>query len=447
MKTPFCVIMLVLLRARAVCGLVRLDVKDAAELVVGSALHLSLQTDDGDGDLSVGELCLTANGEVCHCFPAPLSSVQSSSLILPASCVQQEGFYLGAETAGQVTTAVRVGHAHTHNRGKITLILPLTSADLDRATVLFYTLARIPDDSFVASLIILTPEQDVYAVSSSPAISSPLPFPVHVHGEAKLLGPLLAGRRHFPYAVQMALKLLVASIVETDHYLTLDADVLLLQPTLLPLLVQQGRALYQDESRGVHWAWWQGSAAVLGLDLSPPPPPHPHPHPQQPAGDGFSVTPALLSTYGALVTLSLLKRRFSPSGGEAWVSLWVSSLGEAEAEAEEGEVTSGGPLTAGGGGAMTVWTEYTLYRLALDSVGLFAALHTPSSFSSSSSPSSLELLHCFDVWFSADLPWKAQEARALLQSSRLPCLFSVVQSTSGANVGELMEQVYYLFFS
>lgn len=91
---------------------------------------------------------------------------------------------------------------------------------------------------------------------------------------------------------------------------------------------------------------------------------------------------------------------------------------------------------------MTVWTEYTLYRLALDSVGLFAALHIPST-----SSSSLELLHCFDVWFSADLPWKAQEARALLQRSRLPCLFSVVQSTSGANVGELMEQVYYLFFS
>ena len=419
----------------AVFGLVRLEVKGADELVAGSALHLSLQTDDGDGDaaLHIGELCLTANGERCHCFPAPLSSVQPSSLILPASCVRQDGFYLGAEIAGQVTTAVRAG---SPSFDKITLVLPLTSSDLDRAAVLFYTLSRIPDASFVASLIVLTPEHDVDAVSSSSALRH-LAFPVHVHGEAQLLGPLKAGRRHFPYAVQMALKLLVSSIVRTDHYLTLDADVLLLQPNLLPLLVHQGLALFQDESRGVHWYWWQGSAAVLGLAstsvLSPP-------TSHEPTGDGFSVTPALLSTYGALVTLSLLKRRFYPIGGEAWVSLWVSTLGEAETEAEENVPSF---VSEKGVGGVVVWTEYTLYRLALDSVGgLFSALHL-----SSSSSSNLPQLHCLDVWFAADLPWRWLEARALLQSDRLPCIFSVVQSTSGANAGALMEHVFHLFFT
>jgi len=34
-----------------------------------------------------------------------------------------------------------------------------------------------------------------------------------------------------------------------------------------------------------------------------------------------------------------------------------------------------------------------------------------------------------------------------LQSDRLPCIFSVVQSTSGANAGALMEHVFHLFFT
>ena len=107
-----------------------------------------------------------------------------------------------------------------------------------------------------------------------------LPFPVTIQSETVLYSDpsfLLLDRnekgyRHiYTYAVQMSLKLLAAKQVRTNFYLTLDADLILLRPfSAAQLLVSENptngndkrknrrRAIYTEESRRIHSAWWEG---------------------------------------------------------------------------------------------------------------------------------------------------------------------------------------------
>jgi hypothetical protein len=153
----------------------------------------------------------------------------------------------------------------------------------------------------------------------------------------------------------------------------------LLRPLETRLLISaDGRGYYEAEPRKVHAQWWLHSAILLGLEES-----------YDPMGPGYSVTPAVMSTMGALEVLALLRRLY---GDETYEDAWLSSFG----------VKLG-------------WSEYTLYRLALDHTEIFHVYHTVQK--------PLTPLHCYDVWYTAQLPWKAHDAL------RSGCLFSVVQST------------------
>ena len=44
-------------------------------------------------------------------------------------------------------------------------------------------------------------------------------------------------------------------------------------------------------------------------------------------------------------------------------------------------------------------------------------------------------LHCNDVWFESDLPWRPEEGT----NNESNCLFSVVQSTSGASPSVILK--------
>jgi hypothetical protein len=45
-------------------------------------------------------------------------------------------------------------------------------------------------------------------------------------------------------------------------------------------------------------------------------------------------------------------------------------------------------------------------------------------------------LHCHNVWFQHQLPWRDSDAQ-----QNQSCLFSVVQSSSGASPSEILKQV------
>ena len=88
-----------------------------------------------------------------------------------------------------------------------------------------------------------------------------------------------------------------------------------------------------EEHRGVHPHWWRGSADILGLTEDDYP------------NAAFGVTPAVLSTIGSVITTSLIRDVFED---DDWQQRWLGSWSNG-----------------------TWWSEYTLYRLALDIRGLF----------------------------------------------------------------------------
>ena len=61
------------------------------------------------------------------------------------------------------------------------------------------------------------------------------------------------------------------------------------------------------------------------------------------------------------------------------------------------------------------WSEYSLYRLALDARGMFTNLHALSTSS----------VFCNAIWFQHQLPWDSNAA-----FHNLHCCFSLVQSTT-----------------
>jgi hypothetical protein len=253
---------------------------------------------------------------------------------------------------------------------QVTLVLPLTFDDISRAYLLLDSL-HILSNKTIYEMLIVTPELDLDPIKSLlGSFHHSLSFPLRIVSESFLLPSLVphSSRNFYPYALQMGIKILVSLVISTSHYLTLDADLLLIHPfnisSLLkrhssssPLLPQpHPRAIYEHESREHHSSWWSGSQKYLQIpsDYFPP---------STLSSQGFSVTPAVLSTFGSLLLLNRihdLHRTEHSSTNPSVLSLsgpvhllssfnqsiveWLSSLGVDD----------------------IIWSEYTLYRLILD---------------------------------------------------------------------------------
>lgn len=164
----------------------------------------------------------------------------------------------------------------------------------------------------------------------------------------------------------MAIKLLAAKMISTSFYLVLDADLILLRPFTIKDLIQEDRAVYQHESRDVHESWWRGSETLLQvgenywdrLNASI----------SRGNAPGFSVTPAVLSTYGSLLVIGRLKELYCRS---TQLCVKVES-GSDRSDAPSVPLCSSDcsdylmTWLNGFGHNGAVWSEYTLYRVTLD---------------------------------------------------------------------------------
>jgi hypothetical protein len=218
----------------------------------------------------------------------------------------------------------------------VTLVLPLTLSDVSRALLLLESLRLTSQrikDVFVKEMIVIVPDTQLSVISSAFRVYTDdycggvqlLPYKLRIMKESGLIPSLLDNQKEpyrrlfsllnnathsrsrlpYPYAIQMAIKLLVAKFVTTEYYITLDADLISLTPlTLSNLLVfsderelvPRVRAMYENEPRHVHLQWWTESSAFLStrgntvlhdsID-----------------DNGFGVTPAVLSTFGAMMTV------------------------------------------------------------------------------------------------------------------------------------------------
>lgn len=398
-----------------------IDVIDESK--VGELLEFSLSLVDELEQSVVSNTslssCILVNGYSCSCFSGSLLAARlewtskCTEVALSRQSRHSQASYISIQIRDNLqhpllTTnglLVSKGSNEQASQPQLTLVLTLTIDDLSRAIILLLSLSifNISTSNILEMLVLVPVSQQVIIYNAFSGFNSSLPFPIHVLPETAFL---LNAKEHLPYAIQMSLKLLVSSIVRTDFYITLDADLICLHPNLFSQLIQpDGRAIYHHESIEVHQEWWFGSWNILGLTKE-------HMIASYP-DIGFHVTPSVLSTYGAMLTVNMIEENMGS------IDQWLHSLSNER-----------------------MWSEYTLYCSALTYLGLMNQLHAESSTTSvidENGDSKPLLLHCNNVWYHEQLPWDAVSAKA-----NENCLFSVVQSTTNVKASTLLHSLLQL---
>jgi hypothetical protein len=185
-----------------------------------------------------------------------------------------------------------------------------------------------------------------------------------------------------PWQRQQIIKLNAPALTPARFVLTFDPDVVARRPITRELLVPGGRASLEPEARDVHRAWWRASADLLDVD---------------PGLErvGMNVTPAVLST----AVIREVHRRLEAVGDRPWMEILLTSYCE--------------------------WTEYSLYLLAAERVGLVAFEHV---WADESAPAHLHVDPAFSIWDAAGASPGHLER---LFTAEDPGVFAVVQSSTG----------------
>jgi len=412
------------------------DRNEATDAVGGLSIELIIPADSSIrlNDLLEGKLCLQINGYSCYCFPSSygdLTKVTVPQQCLPkhklwtilwfsiqlrldeinnqtengtkqrtinslgvlvrnedqlwaddcaASDTTAEGDLSGAKRRpnGDESEEVNTGPA------QLSLVLPLAVDDLSRSLILLNSLKQVPTDT-VLELLIFVPDDHLLLLKKpiDGMMASGFNFSTSVYSEQVLFRRPFGqyANTAYPYALQMAIKLLAAQLVRTPFYITLDADVILLHPFTTTMLLSEHklempfssftfgggdgvihshstissslegrrathfRAAYHYEDRSVHYNWWVGSETLLGVG----------PTEREGQQIGFGVTPAILSTFGSLSTVAKICSNLE----EHWTEF--DARLQTTAECEERWLDGLGiPGSLSG-----LWSEYTAYRLAL----------------------------------------------------------------------------------
>jgi hypothetical protein len=222
-----------------------------------------------------------------------------------------------------------------------------------RLTMMLSTFRRFCSQDDVARFIIICPDADL---SDTKAIlRSVTTDERYVVVPERDICPGLpqgdpGGRAVDGWAIQQILKLAAAEHVASQHYVTLDADIVCLRPFGVDDLVINGKAivgietaevyrrLYTDsfaaEEARIKRRRYEAAAAILGYERD-----------QECRGRYFSETPCVLDRSGVVELIRYLTSAFQIP--------WPATLAR-----------------------MSGWTEYALYFQFLESRGLLDVLHT-----------------------------------------------------------------------
>lgn len=242
----------------------------------------------------------------------------------------------------------------------IDAVLPLTLRDLDRAGLLFESLAR--RFRGLGTLWIVCPDVEVRVLDRClRELASGLNVRVEAEGnlvpELRLV-PLLKG-----WYRQQLVKLAIHERVRTDLYLTLDADVICTKRVCPERLAPNRLAPCHVIERDLHPDWYDASESVLELSALR-------------RGVLHNVTPALLHRDGVAALARYLEERARRGAFSNGVRGLKQRLAFARARASAGAAMAGWRLLLAGGAP---WTEYALYYTFLEATGLFGRFHEYSS--------------------------------------------------------------------
>lgn len=232
-------------------------------------------------------------------------------------------------------------------------VLPLTVRDLARAELLLESLAR--NFSGLRRLWVVCPDiqRDVIAAR----LVATLPFELCIEPESAVVPEFALKLRQTGWFRQQLIKLAIHERIESDFYLTLDADVVCARPVRAEQLVTEGKAgcfLIRHHAQDY---WYERVERVLRVTA-----------PRR--GITHNVTPALLSRQGVqalrdALTEQIRRGRYS-RGWRGWKQRWAlwQSRGDASYQPWRVFLVAARP-----------WTEYALYYTFLETSGLFERYH------------------------------------------------------------------------
>jgi hypothetical protein len=239
-------------------------------------------------------------------------------------------------------------------RQQLDAVLPLNFNDYKRFRILRTSLKKFIND--IRKLFIIVPDKEVELFRTKVKDDGYKIIPeTAVVPEFKLFGDYPGWNK------QQLIKLAAAEIVETDFYLTLDADIICVQPTSFSDLVKDGRAYCfkhgLERSAEMFKQWYRDAERVLKID-------HAEYH--------HDVTPAVLSREAMLMLHEHLARasRDSRTGfskrdllcrGVAVLVKFIPKMSFAKCRLY---------LLRSG-----QWTEYSLYYAFLEAYDLFEKYH------------------------------------------------------------------------
>lgn len=271
---------------------------------------------------------------------------------------------------------------------KFDAVLPLTLKDFERFQILDKSIRKNVKDLNICWIITTDLEHNcingkinnnLYRVIPESIILPELKFYKYIH--KILCGNILRGRyicnkgryNTGGWYIQQLIKLAMAVKVETEFYLTLDADVVCLRPVGYDDLIQSGKAITNTLKRDHHPDWYEDAERVLKMPRS---------------GISHGVTPAMLNRTAVIELQNHLaknvhfifklfscvfpKSSFFNNITRSWRSYLIRN---------------------------TPWTEYTLYYTFLEAIEYYHKYHIYKGTSAIyDNPSSVWLSEQINAW-------------------------------------------------
>jgi hypothetical protein len=240
--------------------------------------------------------------------------------------------------------------------GKFDAVLPLTLADYERFRVLDYSVQRFFECLNV--LWIVTKDAEYKEMSTRIRERSYEIVPESsLIPELKYYKPImrpiasvrLRKNQRLGWFVQQLVKMAVAPSVETDFYMTLDADVVCVKPVKFDALVRDGRGVTNTTNEDWHGEWYGWSEKVLGMKRS---------------GITHGVTPALFNRTAMLRLHEYLSGRTSRAIRAIGRMAPTHSAFETVCLSWRAYLLRNIP-----------WTEYGLYNTFLENTNQFERFH------------------------------------------------------------------------
>lgn len=239
----------------------------------------------------------------------------------------------------------------------IDAVLPLTLKDYERSLILRRSLSEYVRD--LGTLFVVAPDDQTDAIRERTKQHADDGLRLVVLPETEVVPELRYFKSTGGWYRQQLVKLAIFEHVQSDFYLTLDADVFATRPVSSTQLVPGGRALCLTRREDLHPVWYRRTSRVLGERL-------------RRSGISHNVTPAVLARRGVEELAGWLGerwRRGQYASGYRGVRQRVARL-----RLGYGGKPALAPwrlyLTAG-----LPWTEYALYYSFLELRDHFTKYH------------------------------------------------------------------------